>query len=74
MKSKGFTMVELLATITILGIISLLAIGGYMRYQYQAQEKALEVLLSSAASAAEEFVMDNPGASVRKKMEKNTLY
>ena len=46
MKSKGFTMVELLATITILGIISLLAIGGYMRYQYQAQEKALEVLLS----------------------------
>lgn len=69
MKNKGFTMVELLATITILGIISLLAIGGYMRYQYQAQEKAVEVLLSSAASAAEEFVMDNPGASVRTKIE-----
>ena len=70
MKNKyGFTMVELLATVTILGIISLMAIGGYLRYQYQAEERATEVLLNSAATAAEEFIMDNPGASVKTKIQ-----
>ena len=62
-------MVELLATVTILGIISLMAIGGYLRYQYQAEERATEVLLNSAATAAEEFIMDNPGASVKTKIQ-----
>ena len=59
MKNKGFTMVELLATILILGILMTIAIGAYSRYRERASRDAYKTLSKSAANAAENYFMDN---------------
>ena len=67
LNQKGYTLIEILAAITILGIITYLAVAGYTRYLDYARQKSYKVLFKSAATAAEEFIMDNPGASVATK-------
>ena len=62
--NKGFTLVEILATLTILSIVSVLAVGGYIRYADYAKKKAYVTMAKSASIAGEQFVMDNPGAAV----------
>ena len=57
--NKGFTMLELLATVTILGILTTLAIQAYGKYIYKTEEKAYDFLASSAISATEEYLMDH---------------
>ncbi|MBP5678749.1 MAG: prepilin-type N-terminal cleavage/methylation domain-containing protein [Bacilli bacterium] len=69
MNQKGFTMVEILATITILSILMVMAIAGYTSYADYARNRAYKVLASSAATAAEEYVMDHPGAAVETKLK-----
>ena len=59
MKNKGFTMVELLATITILGILMMTAIIAYSRYKEHAPTKAYNAMSLSASSAADNYFMDN---------------
>ena len=63
MNQKGFTLIEILAAVTILGILTVLAIGGYGKYMQYARNKAYKVMAKSVATAAEEYVMDNPGAA-----------
>ena len=60
MKNKGFTMVELLGTIVILGILMMIGIIAYSRYKDKAVNDAYNTLVSSASSAAEEYFMDFP--------------
>lgn len=57
-KNKGFTMVELLAVITILGILTTVAIMGVSRYLEQARQKSYDAMLSAAYNAAQTYVMD----------------
>ena len=63
MKNKGFTMVELLAVIAILGIMTGLAISAYTRYKEKTKNNAYDIMASSASSAAESYIMDHSTAT-----------
>ena len=67
MNKKGFTLVEILAAITILGILSLMAIAGYTRYIDYSKNKSYKHMAKSASTAAEEYIMDHPGDAVKTK-------
>lgn len=67
MNQKGFTLVEILAAVTILGILTTMAIAGYTRYIDYAKQKSYKVMAKSASTAAEDYIMDNPGAAVATK-------
>ena len=67
MNNKGFTLVEILAAVTILGILTVMAIGGYTRYIDYAKKQAYKNMAKSVSTAAEEYVMDNPGIAVKTK-------
>lgn len=68
--NKGFTMIELLATIVILGILTGFAFNTYFRYITSTREKAYDTLASSAISATESYLMDHPTAT---QVDFNTL-
>ena len=59
--NKGFTLVEILAAVAILGILSGIAIAAYSRYIAKSRNEALKVLADSSAEAAEEYFMDHLG-------------
>ena len=61
--NKGFTLVEILAAVAILGILSVLAIAGYTRYISYSKSKAYVTMAKSVSTAAEEYVMDYPGVT-----------
>ncbi len=64
MRNKnGFSLVELLAVISILGILSGLAIMGYTRYIESSEKKALKIFRDSVISATDNYMFDHPGAS-----------
>ena len=54
MNRKGFTLVEILATITLLGILTVMGIVGYTRYVDYAKNKSYKFMAKSIATAAEE--------------------
>ena len=70
MKNKGFTMVELLAVIAILGIMVGIAMAAYTRYKDSTREKGYDIMAKSAISGAESYLMDNPTAT---EVDFNTL-
>ena len=57
---KGFTFVEILAAIVIIGILMSIAIVGVSRYKDKAKNKDYEALAKSSYSAMEEYVMTHP--------------
>lgn len=59
MNKKGFSLVELLGVLVILGILSVIAIFAYSRYKESAVQQAYETMIKDAASAAEEYFMSN---------------
>ena len=59
---KGFSLIELLAVIVILGILFGIGLGAYNLYTESAKKQAAETLLKSSVSAAESYVLDHPGA------------
>ena len=63
MKNKGFTMVELLAVIAILGIMTGLAMAAYTRYKDSTREKGYDIMANSAISGAESYIIENPTAT-----------
>lgn len=74
--NKGFSLVELLGVITILGILMSLAIGAAARYKNRSINEAYKALSSGAANAAEEYFMDNMNVttvSLQKLVEQDYL-
>ena len=60
MNHKGFSLIEILATISIIGILTGVAIVGYTRYVDSSRKKAYEIMVESARVAMENYTMDNP--------------
>ncbi len=58
--NKGFTLVEILGVVTILGIMMSLAIIGYTRYIESSKNKSYNFMAQSASQAAENYYMDYP--------------
>ena len=63
MTQKGFSLVELLAVIVILGVLSGVAMNAYSRYKTSAIKKGINTLIKSSYSAAENYFFDNSGAN-----------
>ena len=63
MNDKGFSLVELLAVIAILGILSGIGITAVTRYQEKSKSQAFDTLIKSAKEAAEQYAMDHPSAT-----------
>ena len=63
MNKKGFTLVELLGTMAIIGMLAGLAIGAYSSYIHSTRTKAYQTLVKSSISAMEEYIVDNPSAT-----------
>ena len=59
MKNKGFTMIELLATIVIIGILSVIAIASVQGYKEKAQKEDKESYEKSLIMAAESYYQAN---------------
>lgn len=57
---KGFSLLELLGVVAILGILSVITISAYTKYKDKARNQAYDTLAQSAMDAAEEYLMDNP--------------
>ena len=57
---KGFSLVELLAVIAILGILSGVAIIAYNRYTSRARNDSYKELAESAINGAQQYFMDHP--------------
>ena len=55
---KAFTLVELIATITILGVILLIAVPSYNKYVEKTRNKLIESYEKSVEDAAKAFVTD----------------
>lgn len=58
--NKGFTLVEILGTIVIIGILMGMGIVAYSRYRNKANTTSYKVIEKNAISAAEEYFIDNP--------------
>lgn len=57
--SRGFTLIELLVAVTILGILSSIAIPSYMQYVTRTKRTVGKTLLLQVADRQEQFFADN---------------
>lgn len=64
MKRKGFTLVEMLAVIVVLGIVLTLAVGAYTSYKRKSSDNSFKILVKSFENALIEASIDcNSGFS-----------
>lgn len=58
-KNKGFTMIELLAVITIMGVLSVIAIPAVTKYVTKGRNTSYDTMFKSSYEAAENYMMEN---------------
>ena len=58
LNKKGFTMVEMLGAVTILGIISSIAVISYTKYQEKVRQDAYDAMEKSTFAAAQNYIQD----------------
>ncbi len=63
MNKKGFSLIEMLAVVAILGILSTVAVGAVSRFQHNARQQAYDTLTESASLAAESYYLTHPNAT-----------
>ena len=59
MKHAGFTLVELMVVVAIIGILAAIAIPNYQRYQARSRQSEAKVALSSVYTAEQGFFAEN---------------
>lgn len=57
--SSGFTLVELMIVVAIIGILSAVAIPNYQKYQSRARQSEAKLLLSNIYTAEKSYVVDS---------------
>ena len=62
LNQKGFSFVEILSVMVIIGIIAMISYGAVNRYIKQQRYKNYEALIKTAQTAADEYIMDHPYA------------
>ena len=75
MKNKGFTIMELMAVIVILGILSTLAVVSVSKYRQTVKEKELVNLHSTIESAYDKYRSNTimSGGSASKEIDFNNI-
>lgn len=58
-KQQGFTLIELMIVVAIIGILAAIAIPSYQDYQKKAKVSEMLTALSPAKSAVSEFILSN---------------
>lgn len=56
---KGFTLIEILAAVTILGIIATIGIAAYTKYKDRTVRRAYDIIMDNAISAADQYFMNH---------------
>ncbi len=59
LNNRGFTMAELLAVITILGVLLMVSVGAVMRHLIKTRQQAMETIGSSSYDGMVMYMMDN---------------
>lgn len=57
--SKGFTMIELLAVVVIMGLLTTIAVPAVYKYVTRARGTSTDTMMKSTFEAAENYMMDN---------------
>ncbi|HYW05291.1 MAG TPA: type IV pilin protein [Gammaproteobacteria bacterium] len=58
-RTRGFTLLELMVVLAIIGILSMLAIPRYQRYVQKAHRSSAVAALSDLATQEEQYYLDN---------------
>ena len=58
--NKGFSLIEILGVVVILGILSMIGVAAYTKYIESSRQQAYDTMAKSAASAASQYLMDHP--------------
>jgi type IV pilus assembly protein PilA len=60
-RSRGFTLVELLITVAIMGMLAALAVAGYLRYIHHAQSSEARMVIGQIRSGEESYRAETLG-------------